>query len=1348
MKNIIGIFCLIITLLIPLNIAYGSPIGHWKSYTCAEGLSGGNIRSMLEDNEGNLWIATDGDGVSKYDGNRFQNFTKGNTNNGLASDFVMFIAKNNNGELWFATWGGGICRYNGKSFDKTLNSENSQLLSNLVQLIYIDSQSRLWIGTDKGVCLYDGKIVQRNINGIKGLPRKWITAIYEDKSGNMWFGTGDGFVYRYRNGFSLETQFIAPSIVTSILEDHGGNMWFGTWKGLFRSNGKVFPEQEKPFLKDKIEFIFEDKDKDGTLWFATVDGGAIMYDGKRIEAFNASENGLPWRWVTAILSDRESNLWYGTWGGGICKYDRRVQNYFLSDKEIKSTLEWKITSAIEDRSNNIWFVTNDAGIFRFDSKILANDEDPIHYTKKDELISDTVVKVVEDLDGSLWFGGIGGMTKYQGKTFKQIRNANFPSTDKIIPILVDGYGNLWIDIRKGEFTTAICKYHDGKVQIYRIGVPKGELNNFIEVSLADRSGKIWFGMGFTGLYRYNGTMMEHLDTKHTKGLDGNKIRAVVEDANGNVWIGISGNDTPRNDNKILAGLCKYNGKTFQPISSKDGLSTDSVTSALLDKDNNLWFGMWHGGASRYDGKTFTNFTTYGDNLAGNTINFILREEMRERLWFGTQSAGISQYYDGIFQNLTTDDGLIKNWVKPILADSQGNVWLVYEEAGSGIITRYTPSKTHPIVRVTQVNSKEISAGRNNVDIDPNVRKIVFGFSALSKSDKLRYLYQLKEYDDSWRITENRQAEYEGLKPGKYTFLVKAVDQDLNHSEPASISITVIQPWYLAPIPIILLGIIILGFIVFSSLMLWKYIKLRRQLNEQNRRHIEDMERKNEELLEASKATEEANKAKTEFLTAMSHDIRTPIGVIIGYARLLMAKEDLQQDIRRYSEQIENSGNVLLTLINNIMDISRIENNRMELRNDNFDLISTLNELSNIYRFRCVEKNLTWQFEWYECEHDESNRTSGCKPENRISISHPPWIIINADKSKLVIALNNLLSNAVKFTESGNVNLRIIIHKAGQSDESGKNTQSSRIALTFEVEDTGIGISAEDQTKIFEKSQQGIAGKNKDGIGFGLYLAESHINSMGGKLELKSELNSGSLFFFTLSFEQFTDKDSQSQITPQKRVKHLMKGYNVNALVVDDSKEYRDILTLMLNNIGVQVTSFEDGEKALKSVRSHIPDIVFMDILMSPISGIETAHRVWTEFGKKATKIVAITASAFVHQLDQLLSEGFDAYIVKPFTEDKIYDCLANTLGIEYEYIELSADSVLQIDLSQISLPANLLLGLKEAAEFYSVTDIRNYLDKLRELSEDGRKLADYLSIYLQSYDMKGILDILSKVGQE
>jgi CheY-like chemotaxis protein len=350
---------------------------------------------------------------------------------------------------------------------------------------------------------------------------------------------------------------------------------------------------------------------------------------------------------------------------------------------------------------------------------------------------------------------------------------------------------------------------------------------------------------------------------------------------------------------------------------------------------------------------------------------------------------------------------------------------------------------------------------------------------------------------------------------------------------------------------------------------------------------------------------------------------------------------------------------------------------------------------------------------------------------------------------------NLLSNAVKFTDSGEVVLRVS-EEAGKwaSEEiqeepaSSSSTRSLASSLPhlpffhFEVIDTGTGIPLADQTTIFEPFQQGEEGAAKGGTGLGLTIAKRQIELMGGQLAFQSEPGVGSRFSFILPLEPAEIDISPSSAEAEPPVAYLAKGYRVKALVADDIQENRDVLAKLLSDIGVQVITAENGEQALGMVRSHEPDIAFMDIRMPVMDGIEAAQRISAELGSGKLRIVAVSASALAHEREKYLSIGFDAFLAKPFLAKQVYDCLADILHIQYEY----RDAVLSIDISEIVLPEALLLRLKEAAEFGQVTELEESLDELRQMGEAECLLSQQLLELSRNLDMNAILDILRNIG--
>ena len=341
---------------------------------------------------------------------------------------------------------------------------------------------------------------------------------------------------------------------------------------------------------------------------------------------------------------------------------------------------------------------------------------------------------------------------------------------------------------------------------------------------------------------------------------------------------------------------------------------------------------------------------------------------------------------------------------------------------------------------------------------------------------------------------------------------------------------------------------------------------------------------------------------------------------------------------------------------------------------------------------------------------------------------------------------NLLSNAVKFTEEGEVILRV--SNGEQSIKDATQADSLRYD-TFEVIDTGVGISEEDQARIFEPFQQAKAGATKGGTGLGLAIARRYIEVMKGEFGVESPPfnplieGKGSRFFFTVPFKSAIEEIEVRPTEAEERVVRLAEGYSVKTLIADDIEENRKVLSMILTGIGCEVLLAEDGRQAVEMVRAHRPDIVFMDIRMPVMTGPEAAEQIWQEFGRTAFKIVAISASALKHEQQGYLDAGFDAFIPKPFRYEEICECLRTLLGVEYEKEEEAEPA----EALALSLPEELLTRLKSAAELYRVTELEGHLHEVEELGSEERQLAEKLRGLIRNYDMEAILKILSEMQQ-
>jgi signal transduction histidine kinase/CheY-like chemotaxis protein len=483
------------------------------------------------------------------------------------------------------------------------------------------------------------------------------------------------------------------------------------------------------------------------------------------------------------------------------------------------------------------------------------------------------------------------------------------------------------------------------------------------------------------------------------------------------------------------------------------------------------------------------------------------------------------------------------------------------------------------------------------------------------------------------------------------------------------------------------------------------------------RRIAEIARSNEalvaeiEIRKGAEATAEAaNRAKSEFLANMSHEIRTPMNAILGYSQILLRDSALHPFQRDALATISSSCDHLLHLINEILDLSKIDAGRMELETADFDLAALVHELTALFQHPCEEKKLGLRIEGLD----------GARS-----------LPVRGDEGKLRQVLINLLGNAVKFTGRGRVMLAMTKGPGG--------------AWTFDVSDTGPGIDPAAQRAIFEPFQQGPGVRGCGGTGLGLTIARRQVELMGGMLEVRSELGEGSRFFFTLTLPDATVRASAGS-NALREVEHLAEGYEVRALIVDDIRENREVLSTLLAVVGCEIILAENGRQALEAVSASRPDIVFMDMRMPEIDGLEATRRIVRDYGAGELKVVATSASALEHERERYLEAGCDDFVAKPFRGERIYASLKNLLGVEFEYKERPrGDEMSELDLGRISLSEDLSTRLMMAAELHSATVLKNCLKEVEETGPSGQRLAAHLREFLASYDMNMIQKIVAQI---
>ena len=477
--------------------------------------------------------------------------------------------------------------------------------------------------------------------------------------------------------------------------------------------------------------------------------------------------------------------------------------------------------------------------------------------------------------------------------------------------------------------------------------------------------------------------------------------------------------------------------------------------------------------------------------------------------------------------------------------------------------------------------------------------------------------------------------------------------------------------------------------------------------------ITDLKKVAAELKESKNRAEAANVAKSVFLANMSHEIRTPISGILGFAQILQRDKDLNIRQNNFVKKIIDCGNHLLEIINDILDIAKIEMGKQELKLIDFDLAELLRRLSAMFKIKCEEKALSW---------------------NEEGIGNDP-IFVKGDAGKLKQILFNLIGNAVKFTEKGCAGFRFC--------------RKPNNKYFFEIIDTGPGISSEERVQIYTPFVQGKEGRIFGGTGLGLVITKNLIEFMGGNLSLESEVEKGSIFSFSLTLPP-----SGEPVAPRKREfgEHfvgLAKGCRVKALVTDDNEVGRELLANILSDIGVEVIEAENGQEAFEKTCEHGPDIdiIFMDIRMPIMDGFEASRRI-RDSGNKKVKIIITTAAILVQQKEEAISAGCDGFIAKPYRLEGIYGILKKYLDVEYEFDTPESsqkEKKMEIDLASFTIPGNLHERLTKAAELYETSEIKRCLKEIAAFSVENTDLVEYMMELTQALDLNRLTSSLKEI---
>ncbi len=1170
--------------------------------TTSDGLPQGTVMTTLQDSQGFVWLGTE-DGLVRYDGHELYRYSYSrNSAAGLPGNFINQLVEDAHHDLWIAIKDAGLARWNRAADTFTVyrhaGGAAGTLSSDGVRALVIDRGGSVWVGTsDAGIDVLDpvsGRIdsLRHDAGNPDSLIDDGVFTLTRDRSDRVWVGTAQG-LDRWDPAHRSFVHLLAGEQVSRIYEDDSGLLWVGTFDhGLhvldqdghlirsFRHDAQL----SASLVSDDVRAIL--KDQAGHLWIGTadgldlLDGSSARFDHYRQDA--SDTESLRDSFIMSLYQDDAGLVWIGTRSGGVSRWNPHSWELGSHRPE---WLGGKPVTAFADAPNDrVWIASLGGGLYQFDGSTGQAQSIDRMLTHHDALADQRVMSLREDRRGALWIGTMAsGLQKFANGRLESIPvkagDPHATSAAGIMTIYESRDGRIWIGTHGGGANVL-----DPVTGLVRQLPPLSGAN--VSAIVEDMHGNLWIGTdgGGLDLVRPDGRMVRafHHDPADLATLPTNTVYALAVDQKGRVWVATDGGGLA----EVIGNASTPEDIHFRIITREEGLSSDTIYGIVVDSADRLWI-SGNSGLMRFDPDTGSVKTYHRQHgLQGEEFDFGAFHRLSDgRVCFGGP---------GGF-NIFDPSHISENRRPPRLALVQVTVMGVPLSGG-------TPSWL---------------LNRVPLDYRANIVSLDFGALDFTSPKRNRIAYRMAGLTDSWiDLGSQHRITLTNLDAGDHVLEVLAANADSVWSE-TPLRLTIHRdpaPWRS---PWAYTAYLLAALALIAYRVRLQRLKFRRIALEQQRLETE-VALRTRELRESNQALEEAVQAKGRFMDRMSHELRTPMNGVLGMTELLV-RTTLSGTQARLTQTIRSSAQVLLQIVNDLLDLSKINAGKVALEELSLDLVRILEECAALFAGATVDKGV------------------------ELIVCPPPMEAANllGDPLRLRQIVMNLIGNAVKFTAQGEIVVRADI----------EFIDAVQATLRLSVADSGIGMDAVTIAKIFNPFMQADESTTRrfGGTGLGLAICRELTQLMGGTITVESQPQVGSTFHVSLPLKLGAEPTRRQRVPLPRRRVHIVSRRRALAEALQ-----RHVAALGLEPLATEVNS---GSSALE-----VDDIVIADgSVAQEFLGTAAAFHGATIASQTPTLIIVASETEVAERSFRAIPYPFSV-LLRPVTRDALYEALSAASG--------------------------------------------------------------------------------------